>query len=164
MANYPRELFECEKQAKEQIPLLFGLSKHNSGTSVGSDQVEAAPTSSNRTETTHSTAISDESNVSVDIFQTLFIYFRQFRTATNNKWWHCILRTERIPLPTMNPRRRRPRQSSRRQTHVYNLLWAMIATTLIMSSDYSLCRSYENSVFILQKQKTTFLWLNDIVH
>ena len=65
MANYPRELFECEKQAKEQIPLLFGLdlTKHNSGTSVGSDQAEAAPTSSNRTETTHSTAISDESNV-----------------------------------------------------------------------------------------------------
>lgn len=66
VANYPRELFECEKQAKEQIPLLFGLdlTKHNSGTSVGSDQAEAAPTSSNRTETTHSTAISDESNVS----------------------------------------------------------------------------------------------------
>ena len=66
MANYPRELFECEKQAKEQIPLLFGLdmSKHQSATSVGSDQAEAAPAHSNRTETTHSTAVSDESNVS----------------------------------------------------------------------------------------------------
>ena len=63
MANYPRELFESEKIAKEQIPLLFGDLKTVSASSVGSDKVEAAPTRSNRTEVTHSTNVSDQSQV-----------------------------------------------------------------------------------------------------
>ena len=69
MANYPRELFESEKIAKEQIPLLFGDLKTVSASSVGSDKVEAAPTRSNRTEVTHSTNVSDQS-------QVIFFYFR----------------------------------------------------------------------------------------
>ena len=63
MANYPRELFESEQVAKEQIPLLFGDLKTVSASSVGSDKVEAAPTRSNRTEVTHSTNVSDQSQV-----------------------------------------------------------------------------------------------------
>ena len=63
MANYPRELFESEQQAKEQIPLLFGDMKRISASSMGSDKVEAAPTRSNRTEVTHSTNVSDQSQV-----------------------------------------------------------------------------------------------------
>ena len=75
MACYPRELVENECQVKEQIPLLFGdmgtmntmnnMGKQISGVSMSSDQIEAAPANSNRTETTHSTTVSDQSNVSI---------------------------------------------------------------------------------------------------
>ena len=75
MANYPRELFESEKIAKEQIPLLFGDLKTVSASSVGSDKVEAAPTRSNRTEVTHSTNVSDQSQVIFFLF-SIFIRLR----------------------------------------------------------------------------------------
>ena len=65
MAEYPREIFESEKVAREQIPLLFGHSdlKTTSASSLGSDKVEAAHANSNRTEVTHSTNVSDHSQV-----------------------------------------------------------------------------------------------------
>jgi len=74
VANYPRELFESEQHAREQIPLLFGDLKRISASSMGSDKVEAAPARSNRTEVTHSTNVSDQSQV--NIFEIL-VFFGQ---------------------------------------------------------------------------------------
>ena len=77
MACYPRELVENECQVKEQIPLLFGdmatMGKQISGVSMSSDQIEAAPANSNRTETTHSTTVSDQSNVSILKYVSIFV-------------------------------------------------------------------------------------------
>ena len=72
-------MVENECQVKEQIPLLFGdmatmntMGKQISGVSMSSDQIEAAPANSNRTETTHSTTVSDQSNVSILKYVSIF--------------------------------------------------------------------------------------------
>ena len=131
MACYPRELVENECQVKEQIPLLFGdmatmntMGKQISGVSMSSDQIEAAPANSNRTETTHSTTVSDQSNVSILKYVSIFAPNEKNITKDNFSYFrilndiHCIVNLQTVKrreynahiqwdMLTMNPQRRR---------------------------------------------------------